>query len=73
MTIAAVAQRWVLQQRAVGAVIVGARLGHSGWVAHIEENKRVFAFYLDEEDLKAIEGVQRRGSVLRGDCGDEYR
>ncbi|KAH7305537.1 aldo-keto reductase [Stachybotrys elegans] len=73
-----VASRWVLQQPAVGAVIVGTRLGVS---AHEGENLRVFDFSLDEEDIAVINraalGVDMVKSVAIyqkiGDCGHEYR
>lgn len=73
-----VATRWVIQQPAVGAVIVGTRLGVS---AHGDENLRVFEFSLDSEDLKAINEAALGGDgerslaifQLLGDCGNEYR
>ncbi|KAK3247456.1 hypothetical protein CYMTET_43046 [Cymbomonas tetramitiformis] len=70
VSIANVAVRYVLNQPAVGGVIVGARLGVS---QHIEDNRRVFQFQLDEEDLKSLKLASRSGRVLNGDCGDEYR
>lgn len=74
-----VAARWVLQQPAVGAVIVGTRLGVS---SHAAENLNVFGFRLDEEDMAMINGVALGGPGLDkakavferlGDCGNEYR
>ncbi|KAK9774595.1 putative Aldo/keto reductase [Seiridium cardinale] len=73
-----VATRWVLQQPAVGAVIVGTRLGVS---AHGDENLKVFDFKLDDGDMKSINDValgengERPLAVLQllGDCGNEYR
>ncbi|KAK6077797.1 aldo/keto reductase [Seiridium cupressi] len=73
-----VATRWVLQQPAVGAVIVGTRLGVS---AHGDENLKVFDFKLDDGDIKSINDValgengERSLAVLQllGDCGHEYR
>ncbi|MGA7409638.1 MAG: aldo/keto reductase [Bryobacteraceae bacterium] len=65
-----VATRWVLEQSAVAAIIVGARLGKS---EHRADNLKLFEFALDEEDhatlSKAFAGTRR----LAGDCGDEYR
>ena len=65
-----VAARWVLEQKAVAAIIVGARLGES---EHRANNLKLFEFALDEEDYatlsKAFAGTRR----LPGDCGDEYR
>eukprot|EP00292_Cryptomonas_paramecium_P011318 CAMPEP_0113694022 /NCGR_PEP_ID=MMETSP0038_2-20120614/20022_1 /TAXON_ID=2898 /ORGANISM="Cryptomonas paramecium" /LENGTH=317 /DNA_ID=CAMNT_0000616225 /DNA_START=261 /DNA_END=1212 /DNA_ORIENTATION=- /assembly_acc=CAM_ASM_000170 len=73
VTIANVAVRWVLQQPAVAAVIVGMRLGHTA-AAHVEENRRVFGFALDAEDLAVIAAVQARARrVHPGEPGDEYR
>ncbi len=73
VSIANVAVRYVLDQPAVGGVIIGARLGAS---EHISANAMVFGFSLDAEDLQEIETVQSRSRDLYqiiGDCGDEYR
>lgn len=70
VSMANVACRWVLEQPAVAAVIVGARLGRS---AHLADNLRVFSFTLDDEDrarlVPALEGL----GGPPGDSGDEYR
>lgn len=70
VSMANVACRWVLEQPAVAAVIVGARLGRS---AHLADNLRVFSFSLDGEDRerlgRALEGLEGPP----GDSGDEYR
>jgi len=70
--IGAVAARWVLEQAAVGGVIVGARLGESD---HRAENAKVFSFALDDADHAefASIGGGRDLMTLIGDCGDEYR
>jgi aryl-alcohol dehydrogenase-like predicted oxidoreductase len=73
VSIANVAVRYVLEQPAVGGVIVGARLGVS---QHIQENARVFDFSLDQADYQTLDAVlaQSRDLYTRiGDCGDEYR
>jgi aryl-alcohol dehydrogenase-like predicted oxidoreductase len=73
VAIANVGIRYVLEQRAVAGVIVGARLGIA---EHVEENARSFDFALDSEDLARIEAVAARAhDLIRaiGDCGDEYR
>jgi aryl-alcohol dehydrogenase-like predicted oxidoreductase len=72
ITVADVAIRWVLQQRGVGGVIVGARLGHT-MMNHVTENANVFSFELSDEDLAVLRVIQNKGSILPGDCGDEYR
>lgn len=75
-----VATRWVLQQSAVGAVIVGTRLGVS---SHASDNLNVFTFRLNERDMAAINEVALGDVPDRakaramfdklGDCGNEYR
>jgi aryl-alcohol dehydrogenase-like predicted oxidoreductase/enamine deaminase RidA (YjgF/YER057c/UK114 family) len=70
VSVSNVAARWVLEQKAVAAIIVGARLGES---EHRADNLKLFEFSLDEEDhanlATAFAGTKR----LPGDCGDEYR
>lgn len=70
VSIANVATRWVLQQPAVAAVIVGARLGES---EHRDDNQRLFAFALDEADLALLDESFAATREIPGDCGDEYR
>jgi aryl-alcohol dehydrogenase-like predicted oxidoreductase/enamine deaminase RidA (YjgF/YER057c/UK114 family) len=65
-----VATRWVLQQPAVAAVIVGARLGES---EHRADNLRIFDFELDADDLARLETAFAATKTIPGDCGDEYR
>jgi aryl-alcohol dehydrogenase-like predicted oxidoreductase/enamine deaminase RidA (YjgF/YER057c/UK114 family) len=70
VSVSNVAARWVLEQKAVAAIIVGARLGES---EHRADNRKLSEFSLDAEDhatlSKALAGTKR----LPGDCGDEYR
>jgi aryl-alcohol dehydrogenase-like predicted oxidoreductase/enamine deaminase RidA (YjgF/YER057c/UK114 family) len=70
VSLANVASRYVLEQPAVGAIIIGARLGER---EHIEETKRLFAFELDEDDRARLEEAFAALKPLPGDCGDEYR
>jgi aryl-alcohol dehydrogenase-like predicted oxidoreductase len=78
MSLTNIATRWVLQQPAVGAVIVGTRLGVS---AHGDENLNVFKLKLDESDMKGINeaalgsaGEKSEAMFQKlGDCGNEYR
>ncbi len=65
-----VAVRWVLEQKAVAAVIVGARLGESD---HRADNLKLFEFVLDEEDYATLSKAFAGANRLPGDCGDEYR
>ena len=73
VSIANVAIRAILDRPAVAGVIVGVRLGVA---EHIEDNRRVFAHRLDDDDRDRIAAVQREARDLYqiiGDCGDEYR
>ena len=70
VSIANVATRWVLDQPAVAAVIVGARLGES---EHRADNLGCFAFDLDAEDRGLLGEAFARSTRIPGDCGDEYR
>ncbi|EGC39854.1 hypothetical protein DICPUDRAFT_74614 [Dictyostelium purpureum] len=67
-----VAIRYVLQQEMVGGVVIGCRFGiHQ----HIDENKRLFTFKLEDSDIKQIDRIALKGDCMLGwvDCGDEYR
>ena len=70
VSIANVATRWVMQQEAVAAVIVGARLTER---EHRADNLRLFTFALDEDDLAKLEKAIGQSLKIPGDCGDEYR
>lgn len=70
VSVSNVATRWVLEQPAVAAVIVGARLGES---EHRADNLRVFDFALDDEDYAVLDAAFANTCRLPGDCGDEYR
>jgi aryl-alcohol dehydrogenase-like predicted oxidoreductase/enamine deaminase RidA (YjgF/YER057c/UK114 family) len=70
VSVANVATRWVLEQAAVGAVIIGARLGER---EHRGDNLAVFGFALDEADTARLAEAQSQLREIPGDCGDEYR
>jgi len=70
VSIANVATRYILDKPAVAGVIIGCRLGIT---EHIADNKKVFSFQLSEDDVKAIDAIAKKGQMLPGDCGDEYR
>jgi enamine deaminase RidA (YjgF/YER057c/UK114 family) len=70
VSVANVATRWVLEQPAVAAVIVGARLGES---EHRSDNLALFSFALDADDKAQIDEALRGTRIIPGDCGDEYR
>jgi aryl-alcohol dehydrogenase-like predicted oxidoreductase/enamine deaminase RidA (YjgF/YER057c/UK114 family) len=69
-SIANIACKYVLGQEAVGAIIIGARLGHS---EHIKDTLRLFEFSLSNEDLAEIAKALAQLKPIPGDCGDEYR
>jgi len=70
VSIANVATRWVLEHPAVGAVIIGARLGER---QHIDETVRVFSFGLTDRDRRELADARSHLTPIPGDCGDEYR
>jgi enamine deaminase RidA (YjgF/YER057c/UK114 family) len=70
VSVANVASRWVLEQPAVGAVIIGARLGER---EHIEDTLAVFSFQLTDEDREDLDAARDALTPIGGDCGDEYR
>lgn len=69
-SIANIASRYMLEQPAVGGVIIGARLSVS---EHIQENVNLFSFSLDAESKKIIKQALGSLQSIPGDCGDEYR
>jgi enamine deaminase RidA (YjgF/YER057c/UK114 family) len=65
-----VASRFMLEQPAVGAVIIGARLGKT---EHINENKSLLSLTLGAESREALSSAIKLLTPIPGDCGDEYR
>ena len=70
VSVANVATRWVLEQDAVAGIIVGARIGET---EHIDDNRKLFSFALDQEDRARLEDAFAETDAVPGDCGDEYR
>ena len=70
VSMANIASRFILQQPAVGAVIIGARLGQS---EHIRNNQQLLDFAPDEKGWDAIRAAINDLTPIPGDCGDEYR
>jgi aryl-alcohol dehydrogenase-like predicted oxidoreductase/enamine deaminase RidA (YjgF/YER057c/UK114 family) len=70
VSIANVATRYALEQPAVGAVIVGARLGQR---THVDETAKLFDFALDTRSRAELEEAIKELRSIPGDCGDEYR
>jgi enamine deaminase RidA (YjgF/YER057c/UK114 family) len=69
-SISTIASKYQLAQKAVGAVIIGARLGEN---AHIADAASLFTFELSKEQRKRIKGALDLLDPIPGDCGDEYR
>ena len=70
VSMANVACRYILEQPAVGGIIIGAQLGKS---EHIEDNLRLFQFSLENRSLSEIGEALAALQPIPGDCGDEYR
>jgi aryl-alcohol dehydrogenase-like predicted oxidoreductase/enamine deaminase RidA (YjgF/YER057c/UK114 family) len=70
VSIANIACKYILEQPAVGAIIIGARLGSS---QHIQDTLKLFEFSLDDESLAEIKQALEHLKPIPGDCGDEYR
>ncbi len=69
-SMANIASRYILEQPAVGGVIIGARLGKS---EHVQENKKLLSVSLDEASKKILKQAIDQLNAIPGDCGDEYR
>lgn len=70
VSVSNVATRWVLEQRRVAGVIIGARLGEA---MHTGDNLNLFSFSLDDKDRETLNAAFGQTIPLPGDCGDEYR
>ena len=69
-SIANIASKYMLEQPAVGGVIIGARLGKS---QHVAENVQLLSFQLPSEARERIQSALQQLQPIPGDCGDEYR
>ena len=69
-TIASIASSYVLQNKDVAAVIVGARLGEN---SHIEDHQNMLNIVYEPQDIESIEAVLSQLLPIPGNCGDEYR
>ena len=70
VSIANVATKFILDQPAVGGVIIGARLGKS---THIKDNLRLLDLELSSKDHTDIQEALANFHPIPGNCGDEYR
>ena len=69
-SVATIASKYQLGQKAVGAVIIGARLGEN---AHISDAVSLFDFELSLSQRSEIGAAIAELLPIPGDCGDEYR
>ncbi len=69
-SISTIASKYQLGQKAVGAVIIGARLGEN---AHISDAASLFTFELSDSERNEIAKTLAELLPIPGDCGDEYR
>ena len=69
-SIANLASRYILENKNVAALIIGARLGER---SHIEEHKKLFNISFDQGDIEIIEKAIAKLENIPGNCGDEYR
>lgn len=70
VSMANIATRYIFENPAVAAVIIGARLGES---EHISDNKHTIGIELNETDINEIKKAQDQLETIPGGCGDEYR
>ncbi len=69
-SISIVASKYILSQKAVAAIIIGARLGENN---HVQDSQSLFTFELNKEQLIRIKKAIEKLNAIPGDCGDEYR
>lgn len=70
VSMATVASRYVLELPAVGAVIIGARLGERNY---LPDTLKLFEIALDADDKATLQTCLQTLQPIPGDCGDEYR
>lgn len=70
VSMANVACRYILEEPAVGGIIIGARLGRT---EHIQDNRHLFEFSIDNKGRAEIAEALTKLQPIPGDCGDEYR
>jgi aryl-alcohol dehydrogenase-like predicted oxidoreductase/enamine deaminase RidA (YjgF/YER057c/UK114 family) len=69
-SISTIASKYQLTRKAVGAVIIGARLGEN---AHVNDALSLFTFDLSQKQIERIGVALNELNPIPGDCGDEYR
>ena len=69
-SISTIASKYQLTRKAVGAVIIGARLGENSYV---DDAASLFSFELTKGQIERISTALATLNPIPGDCGDEYR
>ena len=69
-SISTIASKYQLTRKAVGAVIIGARLGENSYV---DDAASLFSFELTKSQIERISAALATLNPIPGDCGDEYR
>jgi aryl-alcohol dehydrogenase-like predicted oxidoreductase/enamine deaminase RidA (YjgF/YER057c/UK114 family) len=69
-SMANVACRYILDDPAVGGIIIGARLGEND---HRDDNLALFSLSFSDHDRAEIDAAVEELDDVPGDCGDEYR
>lgn len=75
VTMGDVAVKWALQQSALSAVVIRAKLNASQTENYLSY-MRAFDFSLDEEDNNLLDAIAKKGNDLHqilGDCGREFQ
>lgn len=70
VSMANAASRFILEQPAVAAVIIGARPGLG---EHLQDNGRILSMAPPEESWEELKKALAAMIPVPGDCGDEYR
>jgi aryl-alcohol dehydrogenase-like predicted oxidoreductase/enamine deaminase RidA (YjgF/YER057c/UK114 family) len=70
VSIANVASKFIMEHEAVGAVIIGARLGQR---VHITDTLKLLNFSMNQTNLNLIQDALKELQMIPGDSGDEYR
>ena len=70
VSIANICSKYILDNRLVAGIIIGARLGQSN---HIEDNINILKTEISKDEIKMIRDAQKELRPIPGDCGDEYR
>ena len=69
-SIANICSRYVLDNKIVAGIIIGARVGQRN---HIQNNLKILDSKISNDSMKIIEEEQKNINAIPGGCGDEYR